>query len=66
MASRQYSQCKKGRLMLPDRPKHPNDIRPLPKRPHDPDQFAKPEIAKAERDEREPTAREHGKDLIER
>jgi hypothetical protein len=52
--------------MLPDRPKHPNDIRPSPKRPHDPDQLAKPEIAKAERDEREPTLRELGNDLMER
>ena len=41
--------------MLPDRPKHPNDIRPLPKRLHDPEQLTKPEIANAEGDEREPT-----------
>jgi hypothetical protein len=52
--------------MLPDRPRHPNDIRPLPKRPHDHDQLAKPEIAKGELNEREPIRRELGNDLMER
>ncbi len=48
--------------MQPDRPKHPNDLRPLPKRPPDQDQPPKSEAAAPGHDERQPL---QGKDLMD-
>jgi hypothetical protein len=56
----------KDRSMPSDRPKHPNDIRPLPKRPHGRGNLLrKSELVKNDRDEQKPGRREQGRHLME-
>jgi hypothetical protein len=52
------------RPMPLDRPKHPNDIRPLPKRPNDrTDLLRKSDLSESGGDE--PSRRGHGRNLME-
>jgi hypothetical protein len=54
----------KDRSMPSDRPKHPNDLRPLPKRPHDRGNLLrKSELVKS--DEQKPSRREQSRHLME-
>jgi len=56
----------KDRSMPFNRPKHPNDIRPLPKRPHDRGSLLrKSELVKTDCDEQKRSRREHGRHLME-
>ncbi len=49
-----------------DRPKHPNDIRPLPKRPLDRGELPrKSELTESDRDELKPSRREQGRLLMD-
>jgi hypothetical protein len=56
----------RDRPMPLDRPRHPNDIRPLPKRPPvGMDQLPKSEIAETDLDERKPSRRGQGRHLMD-
>jgi hypothetical protein len=56
----------KDRSMPFNRPKHPNDIRPLPKRPHGRGNLVrKSELVKSDRDEQKPSRREQRRHLME-
>ena len=49
-----------------DRPKHPNDIRPAPKRPLDPtDPLRQSEHAESDSDKRKPSYSQQGPHLME-